>query len=269
VTNILDPVPTWAIMLAAALLILAMSEVGFRLGRERGPVPEGRDPSVLVQTSALTLLALLLGFSFSLALNRYDARRSALLREANAIYATFLRAQLLDAKTASAERSDLRRYAAERLDYAQHDADPQLRQIADAKSTVLQRDMWGLGAEAARKDPHSTTIPLFINALNDTVALSREEAAILNAHIPDVVIGWLLIIALIASTMMGFGYGREGKRALIFKAVFAVMVALVFGLVIDLDRPQRGLIRVNLTPLLTVQRFMEDLPASATHSDSA
>ncbi len=256
-TNILDPVPTWAIMLASALLIFAMSEVGFQLGRRRGPVSGGRDPSILVQTSAFTVLALLLGFSFSLALGRYDGRRSALLREANAINAAFSRAQLLDAKTASLERSDLRVYIEQRLAYARSDADPQQRAVADAKSATLQRHMWSLAIAAAQRDPHSTMVPLYIAALNDVIALSREEAAILNTHIPDVVIAWLLLIAFIASAMMGYGFGREGKRALVFKAIFAVMVALVFGLVLDLDRPQRGLIRVNLAPLQTVQQLME------------
>lgn len=255
--NILDPVPTWAIMLVSALLIFAMSEVGFRLGRSRGPVHNGRDPSILVQTSAFTVLALLLGFSFSLALGRYDGRRSALLREANAINTAFLRAQLLDGKTASAERADLQAYIDERLAYARSDADPQLRQIAEAKSTALQRNMWVRATAAAQRDPHSTMVPLYIAALNDAVALSREEAAILNAHIPDVVIAWLLLIAFITSAMMGYGFGREGKRALIFKAIFAVMVALVFGLVLDLDRPQRGLIRVSLAPMQAVQQLME------------
>jgi hypothetical protein len=260
-TNILDPVPTWAIMLVSALLIFGASEVGFRMGRRRGPVTQGRDPSILVQGSAFTILALLLGFSFSLALGRYDARRSALLREANAINVAFLRAQLLDPKTATTERVNLDAYIDQRLAYAQHDEDPAQRRLAEEKSNQLQRDMWGLATQAAQRDPHSTMVPLFILALNDTVALSREEAAILNAHIPDVVIFWLLIIALISSIMLGYGFGREGKRAVVFKAIFAVMVALVFGLVLDLDRPQRGLIRVSLAPMQAVQQLMEGAPS--------
>jgi hypothetical protein len=255
--NILDPVPTWVIMLVSALLIFAMSEAGFRLGLRQGPVAQGRDPSILVEGSAFTVLALLLGFSFSLALGRYDARRSALLREANAISIATMRAQLLDGKTATNERSDLLAYIDERLVYARADADPQQRQTAEVKSVELQRHMWDLATQAAQRDPHSTLIPLFIASLNDTVALSREEAAILNSHIPDAVVFWLLLIALITSTMLGFGYGREGKRAVIFKAIFAVMVALVFGLVLDLDRPQRGLIRVSLAPLESAQQLME------------
>jgi hypothetical protein len=99
-------------------------------------------------------------------------------------------------------------------------------------------------------------VPLFIAALNDTINLSAEERAVLNTHIPDVVIVWLLLIAFIASGMMGYGFGRQGKRALIFKAVFAIMVALVFGLVLDLDRPQRGIIRVNLAPIQNLQQSM-------------
>jgi len=259
-TNILDTVPTWAIMLVSALLIFAMSEAGFRLGRRQGPVKEGRDPSILVQGSAFTLLALLLGFSFSLALNRYDARRSAVLREANAISVAFLRAKLLDARAASVERSDLQAYIDERLAYARADADPSRRREAEARSFALQREMWHIAVASARGDPHSTVVPLFISALNDTVSLSREEGAILNAHIPDAVVFWLLIIAFITSVMLGYGFGREGKRAVVFKAIFAIMVALTFGLVLDLDRPQRGLIRVNLAPMETVQHLMEGVP---------
>jgi hypothetical protein len=137
-TNVLDPVPTWVIMLISAILIFAMSEIGFRLGRRRGPGTEGHDPSFLVQGCAFTVLALLLGFSFSLALGRYDARRSALLREANAIGMTYLRAQLLDPKTAVLARSELRAYVADRLSYARSDADPRQRRLADLKSAAVQ-----------------------------------------------------------------------------------------------------------------------------------
>jgi xanthine/uracil permease len=100
-------------------------------------------------------------------------------------------------------------------------------------------------------------VPLFINELNDTFNLSTEEAAVLVAHIPDVVIIGILLIAFIAAAMMGYGFGRQGKRALAFKALFAVMLVLALGLILDLDRPQRGLVRVNLAPLQNVQRLMQ------------
>jgi hypothetical protein len=259
--NFLDPIPTWLIMLVSALLLFAMSEVGFQFGRSKGPVTEGSDPSSLLQTMAFTFLALLLAFSFSLALARYDARRGALLREANAIGTTFLRTELLGADTASAIRADLRAYVAQRIAFARADAQPDQQRLADRSSAQIQRDMWKLAMRAANRDSHSTTVPLFIAALNDTINLSTEERVVLGTHIPDIVIVWLLLIAFIAAAMMGYGFGREGKRALIFKAVFAVMVAIVFGLVLDLDRPQRGIIRVNLAPMQNLQQTMGGVAA--------
>jgi hypothetical protein len=203
---------------------------------------------------------LLVGFSFSLALGRYDARRGTFLREANAIATTFLRTQLLDAKTATEIRSDLRAYVEERLDFARADAAPKQRTTADQDSEALQRKMWTAAMHAASRDSRSTMIPLFVSALNDTINLSIEERAVLTNHIPDVVIIWLLLIALIASAMMGYGFGKEGRHAPIFKAVFAAMIALVFGLVLDLDRPQRGIIRVNLSSMQRVQQIINSAP---------
>ena len=255
--NFLNPVPTWAIMLGAALLIFAMNEAGFRLGRRKGAGLTSQDPSAVVQGAAFTVLALLLGFSFSLALGRYDARRAALTREANAIGTTYIRARLLDSRDAETARTDLRVYVEQRIAFARADANPQQRMLADAKSLEVQRHLWDLSTQAARRDTHSTMVPLFINALNDTIALSIEEAAVLSAHIPDIVIIGILLIAFIASAMMGYGFGRQGQRALAFKGLFAIMLAITIGLILDLDRPQRGLIRVNLAPLQNVQRLMQ------------
>lgn len=244
-------------MLGSALLIFAMTDLGFRLGLKKGPGLGAQDPSAVVQGAAFTVLALLLGFSFALALGRFDARRGALVREASAIGTTYLRAQLLDPPTATAARADLRAYVAERITFARADANPQQRASADLKSVDEQRDLWKRAMAAARRDPRSTLVPLYIAALNDTINLSVEERAVLGAHIPDIVVIGLLLIAFIASLMMGYGFGRQGQRAIAFKALFAIMLAIALGLILDLDRPQRGLIRVNLAPLQTVQRIME------------
>lgn len=255
-TNFLDPVPGLAIMFASALLIFAMIEVGYRLGLKKGAGLGSADPSAVVQGTAFTVLALLLGFSFALALGRFDGRRATLVREANAIGTTYLRAQLLDVPTATAVRSDLRRYEAVRLSFAQADADPEQRARADRQSDVIQGDLWQLAVQSARRDARSTVVPLYIGALNETIDLSAEQRAILSTHIPDVVIIGLLLIAFIASAMMGYGFGRQGQRATVFKALFAIMLAIAIGLILDLDRPQRGLIRINLAPLQTLQQVM-------------
>jgi len=263
VGNILDPIPTWALMLGSALLVFAANELGFRFGRGKSPGLGAQDPSAVVQGAAFTVLALLLGFSFALALGRYDARRGALMRESNAVATAWLRSQLLNPAAARAVRADLRIYVGARIAFARADADPDSRLAADETSSAIQHKLWQVALQSAHRDPHSTMVPLFIAALNDAINLSIEERAVLSTHIPDVVMIGLLLIAFIASAMMGFGFGRQGQRALIFKACFAVMLAIAFGLVLDLDRPQRGLIRVSLAPLQAVEHLMEPTAAQS------
>lgn len=244
-------------MVAVFLLVLAMAEVGYRFGRSPFAGGSSDAPSRVVQGSAFTLLGLLLGFSFVLALGRYDSRREALVREANAIGTTYLRSYLLDERSAAALRVELRDYVASRIAFARADAQPQERAVADVKSSQLQRAMWILAIQAARSDPRSTTMPLLLASLNETIDLSTEEGAVLAAHIPDIVIGGLVLIALIAAGMMGFAFGRHGQRAWVPKILFAAMLALALGLVLDLDRPQRGIIRIDLSALEDVAHLMQ------------
>lgn len=255
--SILNQIPTWILMLMVALLVVGLGEAGFRIGRLRAAADAGSDPSELVQAAAFTLAALLLAFAFSLALERFDARRGVLVAEANSLGTTFLRTNLLDPVTARAMRDDLRRYVALRIDYAMADADASRRSRDAERSEKVSDAMWSLAMRAANHDPHSTTVPLFIATLNETIDLSTSQSAILQAHIPDVVMAGLILIVAIASGLMGYGFGRKRQRAFIPKILYAMMLALAVGLVFDLDRPQRGFIRVSLEPLLAVQADLD------------
>jgi FtsH-binding integral membrane protein len=252
VTNFLNTVPTWLIMLVVVLLILVLNEVGYRIGRPKAD-ESGDAPSASVQAAAYTLLALLLGFSFSLALNRYDARRTVFREEVGAIRRAYLRAGLLDDAAARLVRADLRRYVAVRLDFAAADADPPRRAADAQKSLQLQDAMWTVAQKSAKRDPRSTMLPLFVTSLGDTIDSSTAEAAILTEHIPDLVMLVLIFIALIVATMMGYNFARKGQRAELAKILYAAVFTLALGIVFDLDRPQRGVIRVNLEPMRVLQ----------------
>jgi hypothetical protein len=252
--SILSAAPTWLVMLAVLILVLAAYEFGGRLARTRWSAGVSAEPAMAVQAAAYTMLGLLLGFSFSLGLSRFDARRTVLINEANAIGTTYLRTDLLDTRTASAIRADLRQYLNERIDFALAASDPAQRTLVAARSSRLQQEMWALAMAAARRDPHSTMTPLFVSALNETIDLSTEQGALLDANIPDIVFFALVLIMMIAASMLGYGFGVQGRRAVISKLLLALTLALVFGLIRDLDRPQHGLIRVNLEPLRTLQR---------------
>lgn len=255
--SILNSTPTWAIMLVVTVLIFGADEFGTYLGRSRLFQRAGTGPSAVVQAATFTLVGLLLAFAFSLALARYDARRAAFVQEANAIGTTFLRSELLDARTAAALRSDLRAYVGVRIDFARADADAARRARDGVRSEEIQRHMWELTMTSARRDSRSTTIPLLISALNEMIDLSTTESAVLTAHIPEIVMIGLMLIALIAAAMMGFSFGHEAHRPIGPKLLYAVVFALAIGLIFDLDRPQRGFVRVNLEPMLTLQHDIE------------
>jgi hypothetical protein len=244
-------------MLATALAVLVVSEVAVRYGLRHFKAENMEGPSAVIEASMYSLLALLLAFSYSLAVGRYDARRAVFIDETNSIGTTYLRTQLLDPAAAAQMRAALRDYVRERLDFIRsEDASPEQAAIQDDSAT-LQRAMWSLAMKEAARDPRSTMIPLFVSSLNETIDLSTKEGAALSAHIPDIVI--LLLIALIVVTagMLGTMFARIRQHAVAPRVVYAFALAIAIGLVFDLDRPQRGLIRVNLQAMQTLQQSMQ------------
>lgn len=244
-------------MLATALLVLVVSEGAVRYGSLHPEADRMEGPSAVIEASMYSLLALLLAFSYSLAVGRYDARRAVFIDETNSIGTTYLRTQLLDPVAAGQMRSTLREYVRERLDYIRsEDASPEQAVIED-DSAKLQRTMWSLAMQEAARNPRSTMIPLFVSSLNDTIDLSTKERAALAAHIPDIVILLLIGLIVVTAGMLGAMFARIRQHAVAPRVVYALALAIAIGLVFDLDRPQRGLIRVNLEAMQTLQQSMQ------------
>lgn len=243
-------------MLATALLVLGVSEAAVRYGLRRPKEDRMEGPSAVIEASMYSLLALLLAFSYSLAVGRYDARRVVFVDETNSIGTTYLRTQLLAPLAAVQIRAALREYVRERLDYiSSEDASPEQAKIQD-DSAKLQRTMWSLAMKEAAREPRSTMIPLFVSSLNDTIDLSTKEQAALAAHIPDIVILLLIGLMIVTAGMLGAMFARIRQHAVAPRVVYALALAVAIGLVFDLDRPQRGLIRVNLEAMQTLQQSM-------------
>jgi hypothetical protein len=241
------------IVLAVAVLILICSELGFRYGHRRADRLGAEESVGAILAAAFGVVALLLAFSFQLAVTRYDVRRETVVREANAIGTTILRAQLLDAPTRAQMLPMLRQYVASRIAFSEAGADAAGRTSADVGSDRLQRQMWTLAMSAAQRDPHSTLMPLFIATLNDTIDVSAEQSAALAAAIPAPILFVLLIIVLVSAVLLGIDFGRQGQRGIMPTLLFAFMLALSIYIILDLDLPQRGLIKVNLAPLTQLQ----------------
>jgi len=248
-------VPIWFMAVLVGLVLFLVTELAWFVGRKRMGTSHDT-PFDIALGPAFTMVALLLGFVFSMALQRYDARVAAVQDEANAIRETFIMSGVLPDTAAAELRSRLRSYVEARLAFALADADPAGREQAARSSRELQREMVDIGVRASRQDPSSGNIPLVLSALNGMISASAGSAGALAQIIPPAVMVMLVLQGLIASALMGVRLGSRDQRGTLAGALLAGMLALIMGTVVDLDQPQRGFIRVSLEPLRVMQQVL-------------
>jgi hypothetical protein len=252
-------IPSWQLAIALFITLLAAIFVGFLLGKDaarRGEQEFGAADSA-VKGAVAGLAALLLAFSFSFAAGRYDQRSTLTVREANSIRNMWLRADLLEEPMRGRMQQLLRDYLEARLKYLGAGFDQAQIKTSAATSQQLQQQIWQLISEQSRINPQpgnvSTVVPAVSEMLDAGVAI---DAAYSNT-VPPVVLVLLFGAIIFTGLLVGHSFGRAGRRHVFTAAVFALLVTLVVSVVLDLDRPRRGVIREKLGPLedlrLTVQ----------------
>jgi hypothetical protein len=224
------------------------TRAGVMLGRRARPLPEeARDDYNVVLTATVTLLGLIIGFTFSFAINRYDQRKNYEAEETNAIGTEYVRADLLPAGDAAIVKGLLRKYIDQRVLFYTIRDSSRLSQI-NASTAQLQRQMWSAVQRAATAEPSPTT-QLAASGMNDVLnSQGYTQAAWLN-RTPKA--AWMLMIGIAAccTVLIGYGSRKAGTGLLI---VLPIVLATAFFLIADVDSPRQGLIRVfpqNLTNL--------------------
>ena len=114
-------------------------------------------------------------------------------------------------------------------------------------------ELWRLAVKAADIDPRPVTTGLFIQALNEVIDTYGKRQAALQEHVPETVLVLLFAVFIIAGSVLGYSSGLEGKRPFLAMVSMAGLIVLVIFIIIDLDRPRRGLIQVGQTSMLDVQ----------------
>ena len=245
-----------------ALLIVA-DEAGYRLAaRDRRPPSDGvRAQFGTIQGALLALFALLLGFTFSMALARYDLRKQAVVREANAIGTAYLRVGLLPAADRARATELFHQYLKVRLDATTRSTTDTKEQLAlEAKAGRLQTSLWEVATAAAEADTRSVPAGLFVQAVNDMIDSMGEQDAARYNTVPETVVLVLFGFAILAIGVVGFGNGLVGSRALGATGVLVALIVVVIMLIVDLDRPGRGLIRVSQDSLRKLQQSVGPPP---------
>jgi heme/copper-type cytochrome/quinol oxidase subunit 2 len=230
------------------------AQIGDFLRKTARPLKEEteRQDFTTVLTAALTLLTLILAFSFSMAITRYDQRKNYEEAEANAIGTEYVRADLLPATDAAKVRQLLRRYLDQRVLFYTTRNELRLEQI-DTDTASLQTQLWSAVRSASVEQP-TPTLALAVAGMNDVLnAQGYTQAAWWN-RIP--VSAWGLIAAIAICCSMLLGYCAHKTNVLLF-LVFALVVSTSIFLVADIDSPRGGVIRVLPQNLVALSRSLQ------------
>ena len=251
-TLFLDAIPLWLAIVVVAVLLGSAIEGGYRLGRWRHAHrrDEKGGPVGAMVASVLGLLALVLGFTFSLAASRFDARRMAVLEEANAIGTTYLRAQMLEVP----ERMEVSRLLREYVEVRIAGAKASQVEAAMEKSEKLHGLLWSQATAAAKKAPNSLPTALFIQSLNQVIDLHAERVLMgMRSRIPLVV--WVMLMCLATLGVLSVGYQAALTETRRSPAMLGLVLAFasVMYLIADLDRGHEGLLQVSQQAMIDLQ----------------
>lgn len=251
----LSPVLMGAVLF---VILLAGVQIGFGIGKRQAHLIDDRVRGVhlTLQAAMLGLLALLLGFSFAMAGARYEARKQQVIAESNAIGTLYLRASILPAHERAAVEQLIRRYVESRLDLYRAGTDIAAGEAAVGRSEAIQRELWNHADQIAEDSPNGAVNALFITALGQVIDVHATRIAALRDHVPEVILVLLVAYSTLSVGSMGYVYGLAGKRQMLMKVVFALLIVLVIMVIIDLDSPRSGLIRVSQQAMLDVQKMV-------------
>jgi hypothetical protein len=240
---------SWLVFAVLALILLALAEFGWRVGLARSRAkPEQTQDAGSVPTAVLTLLGLLLGFSFAMAISRHDTRRELVVQEANSIITTARRARLLPEPQAANVSRLLREYVAVRIE-AHRETQFSQRFAALRKSSAdLHERLWNEAVAAAAKQPTPITAS-FIASLNETIDFEATRIAAKRNHVPGAVWLLLLCVAGCGLWLTGWEAGIARGHPFLARFLFPILIAVVIALITDIDTPRGGLITLDDRPL--------------------
>lgn len=245
------------VSISVGLLVAMLAALGF--GRRYGSAWRSKRPGrelpglATVQGAIFALLGLLVAFTFSGAASRFDSRREQVTVEANAIGTAYLRLDLLPAAAQPELREAFRRYADLRIElYRSATAAERLRALL-AETTELQGTIWRLAQAAADQSGDTAARVLLTPALNDMFDIVTTRTRARYMHPPPVIFVMLGALAVLGALLAGFELSASDDPPKLVSWVFAITLALTFYVILDLEYPRLGLIRLDAADQVMVE----------------
>ena len=221
------------------------------LSRYRTKDTETSEDLGVIQTATLTLLALIIGFTFSMAIDRHDNRETLEEGEANAIGTEYLRADLLPSNVSARTKDLLNQYLGQRILFYSRQSKEKIQEIHQ-KTDELQNALWNEVLPVARTQP-TPAMALVVSGMNDVLnAQGYVQAAWWN-RIPYPAWALMAAIALCANILVGFGARNFNKNVGLFM-IFPFVTSVSFFLIADIDSPRGGVIRIEPRNLITLKQ---------------
>lgn len=247
----LDRTPLIVLEIGVFLLLFAAMEIGFTgyrwLSSKDDHQMGGQE---FLATAVLGLLALLLAFTFSLALNRYDERRALVVQEANAIETTWLRVQLLDEPYRGELSAALKQYTDARVawsDAPDGDLGP---------THALREKIWTAAGRLARGGTSPVIVRQVLDPLNEAIDTQAARTASRAARIPTRVMTALMLYAAMSMVLLGYIMSINGRRKMAPAILLLLLLTLAFSVILDLNSPRSGRIQVSQQPLIDLRASM-------------
>lgn len=235
--------------------MLLLLETGRRIGiRRTQQDAEGvRAGLGAVDGAIFGLMGLLIAFSFSGAASRFDGRRQLVVEEANAIGTAWLRLDLLPAGAQPALREKFRRYVDSRLEVYRRLPDLESALAELDRSRALQGEIWSDAVASCREPGGQQATMLLLPALNQMIDITTTRTMAAKTHPPVIIFGMLAVLALACSLLAGYGMAGGKTRSWIHMIVFAAILAVTVYVILDLEFPRLGIIRVDAVDQVLVE----------------
>jgi hypothetical protein len=256
---ILDMFPIWAVYVGTVVVVLIAAEIGFRIGlwlKRRDPDSVGTTMTAAVVGGMLGLMAFLMAFTIGIVLDQHGGRKAMVVTEANAVGTAYLRAGFLDEPDLTSTRDLLREYVEVRLAAA---ADPTLIESSVTRSEEIHGELWSIVEDNVRQGKESDIMALFVESINEVIDVHSLRLAAFYLRLPRL-LGLVLYAATILSFLLvGVASSGDGKRDPIASLLFALAFVAVLMIIVDLDRPQQGLLTTSQQALSDLLRQMTAL----------
>jgi hypothetical protein len=248
--NSLIVAPVFLVVLFAALLgCLA-------LGRRLGVRDAARETDLsglgAIDGAVFALLGLLIAFTFSGAAARFDTRRTLIVEEANAIGTAYLRLDELPSASQPALRENFRRYVDARLAIYRAIPDEAAIHEATLRATGLQDAIWKQAVSACQASPGWRPDQLVLSALNEMIDITTTRAMAAQTHPPTIIYFMLIGLALVSGVLAGYGMSGGARFSRLHPIAFALVLTGTVYVIMDLEYPRIGLIRIDAVDQLLV-----------------